>query len=103
MQGQGAWRAGEMGKVGSMKRAKRILLIASALVLCAGGASPSWFRHKADTQSQPAANAAAVPAGMTLNAIDIEPAPSNRLVLHTSGTPAYTSYSPAPARFIVDL
>lgn len=94
-----------MVKVGSMRRAKRILLIASALVLCAGGASPSWFRHKGDKPAkQPAVAATAAPlAAMTLNAIEIESAPSVRLVLRTSGTPAYTSYSPMPARFVVDL
>jgi type IV pilus assembly protein PilQ len=84
-----------MVKVGSMRR--RILLIASMLLLTAGVSSASW-RHKADRQPEPAA-----PAAMTLTAVEFEPAPASRLVLRTSGAPAYTSYSPAPDTFVVDL
>jgi type IV pilus assembly protein PilQ len=40
---------------------------------------------------------------MMLNAIEVESTPSVRLLLRTTGTPVYTSYSPAPARFVVDL
>ncbi|HEV2722233.1 MAG TPA: AMIN domain-containing protein, partial [Thermoanaerobaculia bacterium] len=40
---------------------------------------------------------------MTLNAIEIESAPTARLLLRTSGTPAYTSYSSAPDTFVIDL
>jgi type IV pilus assembly protein PilQ len=40
---------------------------------------------------------------MTLTAIEFESAPTARLLLRTSGTPAYTSYSPAPDTFVVDL
>jgi type IV pilus assembly protein PilQ len=90
-----------MVKVGSMNRAKRILMIAGVAVLSVNGASASWFRHK---PAEPVPQAApAADAGMMLNAIEVETAPSVRLLLRTTGTPVYTSYSPAPARFVVDL
>src|SRR3954451_2596324 len=85
-----------MVKVGSMRR-KRILLMASVLLLTAGASSASW-RHKADRSAE-----AAAPAAMTLTAIELESTPTARLVLRTSGTPAYTSYSPTPDTFVVDL
>jgi AMIN domain len=85
-----------MVKVGSMRR-KRIVLFASLLLLTAGASSASW-RHKADTKADPAA-----PAAMSLTAIEFESAPTARLILRTSGAPAYTSYSPAPDSFVVDL
>jgi type IV pilus assembly protein PilQ len=83
-----------------MTRAKRILVLAGVVVLCVDGASASWFRNKANTK---APEATAPMTAMTLNAIEIEPAPALRLLLRTSGTPVYTSYSPAPSRFVVDL
>ena len=56
-------------KVGSMKRANRMLLVA-AVVATVGlsGANASIFRHR-KAEGKPAVNAAAV-AGSTLNAID---------------------------------
>jgi type IV pilus assembly protein PilQ len=89
-----------MVKVGSMSRANRILMIAGVAVLSVNGASASWFRHKS-AEKAPQQTAAPL-ASMMLNAIEIEPS-SGRLLLRTSGTPVYTSYSPAPARFVVDL
>ena len=85
-----------MVKVGSMRR-KRILLIASLLLLTAGASSASW-RRKGDRPAE-----AAAPAAMTLTAIETESAPTARLILRTSGTPAYTSYSPTPDTFVIDL
>src|ERR1051325_3027215 len=85
-----------MAKVGSMTR-QRIVLIASVLLLTAGATNASW-RHKTDRPTE-----ASVPAGMTLTAIEFESAPTARLLLRTSGTPAYTSYSPAPDTFVIDL
>ncbi len=85
-----------MVKVGSMRRAKRILLMASVLVMSLDAANASWFRHKAD----PPKGAAPTVAGTSLTAIDVD---ASRVVLRTSGTPAYTSYSPAPDVFVVDL
>jgi type IV pilus assembly protein PilQ len=78
-------------------RRKRILLIASVLLLTAGATSASW-RHKGDRPAE-----AAAPAAMTLTAIELESTPTARLLLRTSGTPAYTSYSPTPDTFVVDL
>ena len=91
-----------MVKVRSMKKAKRTLLIASMLVVGLNTASASVWKHR--TADKPEASAAAAsPAGMSLTAVDLETTPSPRLILRTTGTPAYTSYSPAPDVFVVDL
>ena len=75
-----------MVRMGSMRRAKRILLIASMLVLSVGPTQAGLFgRRKAE--AKPAAPAAAV---MTLNAVEIETSPS-RLILRTSGSPVFNS------------
>src|SRR5207248_11726439 len=96
VQASGAREGCVMVKVGSMRR-KRILLIASLLLLTAGASSASW-RRKGDRPAE-----AAAPAAMTLTAIETESAPTARLILRTSGTPAYTSYSPTPDTFVIDL
>src|SRR5260221_13892586 len=90
-----------MVKVGRMNRAKRILMIAGVAVLSVNGASAGWFRHKPGEKAPQAA--AAPDAGVMLNAIEGVSTPSGHLLLRTTGTPVYTSYSPAPARFVVDL
>ena len=94
-----------MVKVGSMRKGKRILLIAAVLALSVQTASASLFRHHAAEKSAPKtqAQAADASASMTLNAIDIEQSPALRVVLRTSGSPAYTSYSPTPDLFVIDL
>ena len=93
-----------MVKVGSMRRAKRILLIASMLVLSAGVASASLWRHRAPKKPEQTAPAtAAAAAAMTLNAIEVGSAAFPQIILRTSGAPAFTSLSPTPDQFIVDL
>jgi type IV pilus assembly protein PilQ len=80
-----------------MRRAKRILLIAGVLVLGVSTADARiWGSRKAD---KPAANAPD-PSVIALSAIEIE---GSRVLLHTNGAPAYTSYSPSPGVFVVDL
>jgi type IV pilus secretin PilQ/predicted competence protein len=87
-----------MVKVASMKRAKRILLIGGVLVLSAGAADAGiWGSRKAD---KPAVSNAAAPSLIALSAIEIE---GSRVLLRTNGAPAYTSYSPSPGVFVVDL
>jgi type IV pilus secretin PilQ/predicted competence protein len=88
-----------MVKVGSMKRAKRIVLIASVLAVSVNAASASLWKHR--NANKPATPAAA-PSGMTLTAIEVDSS-SSQLVLRTSGAPAFTSLSPAPDQFVVDL
>jgi len=83
-----------------MRRAKRILLIASMLLASAGVTNASLWKKHSKTD-QPAETA--IPAVMSLNAIEIDSVPTPRLILRTSGTPAYTSYSPTPDSFVVDL
>jgi type IV pilus assembly protein PilQ len=88
---------GEMVKVASMRRAKRILLTAGVLLIGVGTADARiWGSRKAD---KPAASAPAA-STIVLNAIEIQ---GSRVLLHTTGSPAYTSYSPSPGTFIVDL
>ncbi|HYC60632.1 MAG TPA: type IV pilus secretin PilQ [Thermoanaerobaculia bacterium] len=80
-----------------MERAKRILAIAGVLVLGVGAAEAGIFgSRKADKQ---AASAPAVSA-IALSAIEID---GSRVMLRTNGAPAYTSYSPSPGVFVVDL
>jgi len=94
-----------MVKVGSMRKGKRILLIAGMLVLSGHAASASLFRHRsAEKKSAPQVQAqATVDSGMILTAIDIEQAPAPRVILRTSAAPAYTSYGPTPDLFVIDL
>ena len=88
-----------MVKVGSMKRANRMLVVTMVVATVgASGAHASLFRHR-KAEGKPAANTAAV-AGATLNAIDVD---GSHITLRTSATPAYTSYNPAPDVFVVDL
>ena len=89
-----------MVKVGSMKKAKRVLLIACMLALSISGAHASLFRRRAADKT-PAA--AATPSALSLIAMDVEGDSAPRLVLRTSGSPVYTSYSPQPDVFVIDL
>ena len=86
-----------MVKVGSMSRAKRILLIGGVLVLSASVAEAGWGSRKAQ---EPAAKTAAVPGAIVLGAVEVD---GSSVVLRTNGAPAYTSYSPSPGVFVVDL
>jgi len=84
-----------------MTRAKHILLMASILLVSLGDASASWLhRSKADKPKEATPVATTSASSMTLDSIDSDAA---RIVLRTSATPAYTSYSPSPAVFVVDL
>jgi type IV pilus secretin PilQ/predicted competence protein len=87
-----------MVKVGSMRRAKRYLVIAGILLLSVGAAEAGLFGSRNKAKKAPA-EAAAVGA-MVLNAVEID---GSRVILRTSGAPAYTSYSPTPGVFVVDL
>jgi type IV pilus assembly protein PilQ len=86
-----------MVKVGSMRRAKQVVLMASVLLVGIGDANASWLHRGKSEKPKPAPVAA---SSMTLDSIDAD---ASRITLHTSGTPAYTSYSPSPAVFVVDL
>ena len=86
-----------MVKVGSMRRAKRVLLVAAMLLLVVSGLEASLFRRKAKKPAEPTA---AVASAMSLSAVESD---ASRILLRTSGTPVYTSYSPLPDVFIVDL
>lgn len=84
-------------KVGSMTKGKRILLVTALMLLAANGVHAGIFKSR---KTQTAADAQTAAAPMALTAVELS---SSRVTLRTSGTPAYTSYSPAPAVFVVDL
>src|SRR3954466_11349460 len=95
-----------MVKVGRMRRANRFLLTAGLLAIVASGADASLWHHKKGDTPAPAAAAesasavSADPAAMSLTGIELD---GVHVVLHTTGPPAYTSYSPSPDVFVVDL
>lgn len=86
-----------MVKVGSMTRAKRYVVIAGILLAGAGTADAGLFGSRKASKTAAEAAPASV---MTLSAVEID---GSRVILRTSGAPAYTSYSPAPGVFVVDL
>jgi type IV pilus assembly protein PilQ len=85
-----------------MRRTQRILLVSTAIAtLGLGSSQASIFRRHKDAQpAAKTAKPAAAVAGTSLTKIDAD---ASHVTLHTSGTPAYTSYSPAPDVFVVDL
>jgi type IV pilus secretin PilQ/predicted competence protein len=84
-----------MVKVGSLTRAKRILAVAGMLLLSVSAYAGLWGSRKASKAEE----AVTVPS-ITLTAVEID---GSRVLLRTNGAPAYTSYSPAPGVFVVDL
>ncbi|HEX3070531.1 MAG TPA: AMIN domain-containing protein, partial [Thermoanaerobaculia bacterium] len=86
-----------------MTRAKLILLITGMLVANVTGASAAFWKRNTAAKAPAQASAAATPTGMSLTAIDIESAPVPRLILRTTSSPVYTSYSPMPDVFVIDL
>ena len=82
-------------KVGSMSRANRILLVTTVLLMAATSAPAGLFGSRKAKAAETAAS-----SSMTLSAIELD---GSSVVLRTSGTPAYTSYSPSPDVFVVDL
>jgi type IV pilus assembly protein PilQ len=88
-----------MVKVGSMSRARRILLIGCVLMVSVGTADARlWGSRKA---AKPETAAATLPSGAAaLTAVEVD---GSRVVLRTSAAPAYTSYSPSPGVFVIDL
>jgi len=86
-----------------MSRAKLILLITGMLVADVTSAYASFWRHGGAPAPAASAAASSVPAGMSLTAVDVENSPSPRLILRTTASPVYTSYSPMPDLFVIDL
>lgn len=90
-----------MVKAGGTMKRMHLLLMGSAIAFAV---------HCASTDSgnpaggHPAAvGLAESSASSTLTAIRSESGPTPRIVLQTNGSPAYTSYSPDPVVFVVDL
>ncbi|HEX8170756.1 MAG TPA: type IV pilus secretin PilQ [Thermoanaerobaculia bacterium] len=83
-----------------MRRAKRILLIAGVLLLSVSAAHAKLWGSRKNATPAAAAPAAPAASAMSLTGIAVE---GSSVVLRTSAAPAYTSYSPAPGVFVVDL
>ncbi|HEX7707777.1 MAG TPA: type IV pilus secretin PilQ [Thermoanaerobaculia bacterium] len=80
-----------------MRRAKRILLVASMLLLSVSAADArTWGRKAADKAAKPVP----LTSPVALMSVEID---GSRVLLRTSGAPAYTSYSTSPGVFVVDL
>jgi type IV pilus secretin PilQ/predicted competence protein len=94
----------EMVNLRRKTRAKLILLLTGMLVAGVTNAQGAfWKRGGAAAKAPaPAAAASSASAGMSLTAIDVETSPS-RIILRTSASPVYTSYSPMPDLFVIDL
>lgn len=91
-----------MVKVGSMKT--KMWLGIGALIAglaCSSGDRPGAAAGPVATPA--AAETAAEAAGSLLTEVRAESSPEPRLLLHTNGTPVYTSYSPQPDVYVVDL
>ncbi|MEA2165360.1 MAG: type pilus assembly protein PilQ [Thermoanaerobaculia bacterium] len=96
----------EMVKVRRMTRARLILLITGLLLASVTSADASFWKRSAAPKAasaSPSSATATPPAGMSLTAIDVETSPANRLILRTSASPVYTSYSLSPDAFVIDL
>ncbi|HEY0160379.1 MAG TPA: type IV pilus secretin PilQ [Thermoanaerobaculia bacterium] len=82
-----------------MRRAKRILLVAGVLLVHASIADAGLFgSRKAEAAKKPAETAPV--SAIALSGVDVD---GSRVLLRTNGAPAFTSYSPSPGVFIVDL
>src|SRR5215212_10278481 len=87
-----------MGKVRSMGRAKRLLVMAGALLLTVSTADARMWGSKKTTPKP--AEVVPMAGAISLTSVEID---GSRVTFRTSGAPAYTSYSPSPGVFVVDL
>jgi type IV pilus assembly protein PilQ len=86
-----------------MTRAKLILLITGMLVAGVTSAHASIWKRGAASKPVAQSASSATPAGMSVTALELETTPSPRLILRTTASPVYTSYSPMPDLFVIDL
>ncbi|MEA2345049.1 MAG: type pilus assembly protein PilQ, partial [Thermoanaerobaculia bacterium] len=95
----------EMVNLRRKTRAKLILLLTGMLVAGVTSAQAAFWKRGGAAAKAPAPAAAesSVSAGMSLTAIDVESSPSPRIILRTTASPVYTSYSPMPDLFVIDL
>jgi type IV pilus secretin PilQ/predicted competence protein len=92
----------EMVNVRSKTRARLILLITGMLVAGVTSAHASFWKRSTAAKA-PSEAAVSGAAGMSLTAVEFETSPAPRLVLRTTSSPVYTSYSPMPDLFVIDL
>ncbi len=93
----------EMVNVRSKTRAKRILLITGMLVAGVTSAHASFWKRNAAAKAPSEAAVSDAAAGMSLTALEFETSPAPRLVLRMTSSPVFTSYSPMPDLFVIDL
>ncbi|HXA16503.1 MAG TPA: type IV pilus secretin PilQ [Thermoanaerobaculia bacterium] len=87
----------------SKTRAKLILLITGMLLAGVTSAHASFWKRNAAAKAPSEAAVSGAAAGMSLTAVEFETSPAPRLVLRTTSSPVYTSYSPMPDLFVIDL
>jgi len=92
-----------MVKVGSMKTKLHLLLVVGVIAVGLRCASSTATKQARSEGTSPAAVSAGADGEATLTGLEFENTPTPRLVLHTTGKPAYTSYSPHPDVFVIDL
>ncbi|HEY5610932.1 MAG TPA: AMIN domain-containing protein, partial [Thermoanaerobaculia bacterium] len=86
-----------------MKKTLRLFLAGGMIALVAGCQSTAP-KPQAQPESETAATAAVESSdGASLIAMRAETSPAPRLVLKTTGSPAYTSYNPQPDVFVIDF
>lgn len=93
----------EMVNVRSKTRAKLILLITGMLVAGVTSAHASFWKRNAAAKAPSEAAVSDAAAGMSLTAVEFETSPAPRLVLRMTSSPVFTSYSPMPDLFVIDL
>src|SRR3954467_14872680 len=94
----------EMVNVRRKTRARLILLIGMLVAGVTSAHASFWKRGgAAKPAASPSAASSAPVAGMSLTALDVESVPSPRIILRTTASPVYTSYSPIPDLFVIDL
>src|SRR5947209_9936813 len=92
----------EMVNLRRKTKARLILLITGVLLAGVTSAQAAFWKRGAKAPA-PAAAESSVSAGMSLTAIDVETSPSPRIILRTTASPVYNSYSPIPDLFVIDL
>ncbi|HXI12585.1 MAG TPA: type IV pilus secretin PilQ [Thermoanaerobaculia bacterium] len=87
----------------NLRSSRKTLLLVAVTGVAVLGLSCASAPPAAQSASGTRAVSAAAREGLTLLEIRAENAPAPRLVVRTSSKPAYTSYSPQPDVFVLDL
>jgi type IV pilus secretin PilQ/predicted competence protein len=89
-----------MVKVGRMKKNVKVILCGGLITMIACSGAFAAQRKRASVPQVESSRTGAEPMLLDMRA---ESQPESRLVLRTSGSPAFSSYSPQPDVYVVDL